>query len=144
MFEISEVDATTPKISAILHGMNGRSPDLFPPLLERHLESGFWWLAMHERNPVGFAGLVAMEPFANVGYLKRCYVMPDHRGHGLQYRLLMARELKARQLGWSTLVSETKADNTHSASNFRKAGFEQCEPEQKWARDSIYWVKHLF
>jgi len=116
----------------------------WPPLEQRHFTDGYWWLVSLDGIQIGFAGMVPLAPFENYGYLKRCYVGPDHHGHGLQYRLMCARELKARQLGWTHLVSECAASNTHSAANFRKAGFELCEPEQRWgAKDSIYWVKAL-
>jgi L-amino acid N-acyltransferase YncA len=86
---------------------------------------------------------VPFEPFPNIGYLKRCYVNPDHHGHGLQFRLMVARETKAKQLGWTHLVSECRVNNKHSIANFTKAGFIQCEPEQPWERDSVYWVKAI-
>ena len=95
-------------------------------------------------EPVAFAGLVPFEPFPNIGYCKRCFVKPDHHGHGLQFRTLMARELKCRQLNWHTLVSECAEQNFWSVANMRKAGFQQCEPEQKWGSPgSTYWVKYL-
>jgi len=143
MYEISEVDGV--EWQETLADLNARSPDIFPPLQPRHFSDGYWWIAFLNDDPVAFAGLVPFEPFPNVGYLKRCYVAPDHHGHGLQYRLMAMRELCARQLGWTLLVSECRADNSYSAANFRKAGFSLCEPEQRWADqdNSLYWVKHL-
>jgi hypothetical protein len=54
-----------------------------------------------------------------------------------------ARELKAKQLGWTHLISECRMTNKHSAANFMKAGYIQCEPEQPWEQDSVYWVKAI-
>jgi hypothetical protein len=51
--------------------------------------------------------------------------------------------VKARQLGWTHLVSECRVENKFSAANFLKAGFELCEPEQPWEKNSVYWVKRL-
>lgn len=116
----------------------------WPPLQSRHIENGFWWFANLEDVPVAFAGLVPFEPFAGVGYLKRCFVHPDHHGHGLQFRMLLARELKAKNLGWHTLVSECSDDNLWSAANFLKAGYSRVEPEQRWgAYNSIYFLKTI-
>lgn len=137
-YRIQEVDGLT--FASELIRFNSLIPE-WPQLLKRHFENGHWWLAYLEDKPVAFAGLVPFLP--NIGYLKRCLVLPGHHGHGLQFRLMKARELKAKQLGWTHLVSDCRADNHYSAKNFRKAGFEQFEPEQPWERHSIYWIKKL-
>ncbi len=140
-YQIHEVDGILNQ--DVIERFNSLVPATFPLLKLHHLELGYWWLAYHDEIPVAFAGMVPFDPFPSVGYFKRCYVLPNHHGHGLQYRLMMARELKARQLGWTMLVSECHASNEHSANNFRRAGFERADPEQPWARDSVYWLKHL-
>jgi GNAT superfamily N-acetyltransferase len=139
-----EVDATDPGAAHTIHHFNALCPEIFPELEARHLENGYWWIAYCEGEPVAFAGLVPMSPFDGYGYLKRCYVLPDHHGHGLQLRMMVAREVKARQIGWTHLVSECGAGNSWSASNFRRAGFDLTEPEQKWGEPgSVYWIKSL-
>ena len=140
---IREVDGISH--AEVLHYLNGEAPDRFPPLSARHLERGYWWLVRTwNRSIVGFAGMTPMTPFVDVGYLKRAYISPAHRGNGLHFKLLRLREARAREIGWHTLVSECHADNSHSASNFIKAGFTVCEPEQKWgAPGSIYFEKRL-
>ena len=129
----------------VLHYLNAQAPDRFPPLEQRHLERGYWWLVRTwNRSIIGFAGMVPMTPFDGVGYLKRAYIAPAHRGNGLQFKLLHLREAKAIEIGWHTLVSECHADNSHAASNFIKAGFTVTDPEQVWgAPGSIYFVKRL-
>jgi GNAT superfamily N-acetyltransferase len=139
-YQIQEVDAVT--FSDTINAFNKLVPE-WPALQPRHFTKGYWWLAYLEETPVAFAGLVPFEPIPNIGYLKRCYVYPDHHGHGLQFRLMAAREAKAKQLGWTHLVSECRVNNKHSTANFTKAGFIQCEPEQPWERDSVYWVKAI-
>ncbi len=140
MYELREVDGTA--CSDTLTYLNSLIPE-WPDLLPKHFENGFWWLVFFGGEAVGFAGMVPMSPFPDIGYLKRCYVAPDHHGHGLQYRLMVARIAKARQLCWTHIVSECSADNSYSANNFRRAGFELCEPEQPWAKDALYWKKEL-
>lgn len=141
MYSIREIDGQDHAVA--LHFFNSFAPEIFPPLEPRHIDSGYWWFAYYEGNPVAFAGLVPMEPFTNVGYLKRAYVLPDHRGHGLQQRFMFLREAKAVQLGWTQIVSEC-ANGSRSAHNFVLAGYTRCDPEQKWgAPGSIYWVKDL-
>lgn len=143
-YRIVEVDGSNHLAAETIHRFNRLSPDVFPELESRHLENGYWFVAYHEGEVVAFAGMVPFEPFPNIAYLKRAYVLPDHRGHGLQLRLMVTREVKAQQLGWTHLVSECSASNTASARNFARAGFERCDPEQKWgASNSIYFVKRL-
>ncbi len=138
MYELHEIDGM--QFSETIRNLNSLIPE-WPPLQDRHLVNGYWWLVFRGGGEVvGFAGMVPMVPFPNVGYLKRCLVLD--RGHGLQYRLMKARELKAKQLGWTHLVTECRKDNTHSAANLRKE-FTQCDPEQPWAFDSTFWVKTL-
>ena len=141
MYSLHEVDGVSH--ADTIHQFNSLIEE-WPSLKPHHLTDGYWWISYLEDEPIAFAGLCPFEPFTGVGYLKRCLVKPDHHGHGLQFRMLMARELKAKQLGWTTLVSECRESNTFSADNFRRAGFERCEPEQKWGEpNSIFWVKYL-
>lgn len=138
---ISEVYG--PDHAEIIHRLNGACPEIFPPLQPHHLEEGYWWLAISQDDTIGFAGMVEFEPFIGVGYLKRAYVMPDYRGHGLQMQFMAAREAKARQLGWTQLVSECRS-GSHSAVNFKRAGYSITEPEQRWAgSEAVYWCKEL-
>lgn len=116
----------------------------FPPLTDAHLCQGYWWFTYGRAGAVAFAGMVPFVPFPRVGYFKRAYVEPAHRGHGLQRALMDVREARARALDWTMLVSECARSNVASAHNFAAAGFEQFEPEQRWgAPDSIYWQKDL-
>jgi GNAT superfamily N-acetyltransferase len=144
-YRITEADTDSASAIATIHRLNRMAPDVFPELEPRHFD-GFWWFAYLDGEIVAFAGMVPNEPYDvfGVGYLKRAYVLPDHRGHGLQLRLMAVRELKARQIGWTMLVSECAAKNVSSARNFARAGYERCSPEQKWgAPNSVYFVKRL-
>ncbi len=146
---IEEVDGT--QNAETIFGFNSLEPKTFPLLKLRHLAEGFWWVAYLDGEAVGFAGLVPFEPFERLGvwYCKRAYTKPDHRGHGLQLRMLVTRETRARQHKATMLVSDCAAGNVHSAKNFRRAGFEMLtadDIEQPWAEasgPSLYWRKVL-
>lgn len=140
MYRFVEVDGEL--AAEVLHNLNALDP-IFPVLAETHLADGYWWLLKTDDGVLcGFAGLVPCEPFVGVGYLKRAYISPDHRGHGLQLRMIEARIAKAKELGWHQLVAETI--NPRSAHNLRLAGFEPCDPEQKWGEPgSLYFSKLL-
>jgi GNAT superfamily N-acetyltransferase len=117
-YQIQEVDGVT--LSDTINAFNKLVPE-WPLLQQRHFTKGYWWLAYLEERPVAFAGLVPFEPLPNIGYLKRCYVNPDHHGHGLQFKLIVARELKAKRLGWTHLVSECRVNNKILHGQFHKS-----------------------
>jgi GNAT superfamily N-acetyltransferase len=140
-YKIHEVDGVA--FADVINEFNSYVEE-WPLLQERHFTAGYWWIVYLDTEPVAFAGLVPFDPCLHVGYCKRCYVKPDHHGHGLQFRMLMAREKKARELGWTMIVSECGENNLWSASNFRKAGYIEFEPEQPWAKEpSIYFKKEI-
>lgn len=145
-YYIEEVDGSDPSVAEIILRFNGFDPVTFPALTERHLENGYWWFAYDCQEVVAFAGMVPNEPYdiLGVGYIKRCFVMPEARHRGLQLLLLVHREHRAREIGWKMLVSDCGPNNHASASSFRKAQYELIEPEQKWAgKDDLYWRKVL-
>jgi GNAT superfamily N-acetyltransferase len=133
--------------AADIQAFNKLFPKDFLPLKDRHLENGYWWLVYpHDSNKiVGFAGMVPFVPFTRYGYLKRAAILPEHRGNGIQKRLLVEREVVARDAtDWTTLVSSTHISNTASANSFIGAGYKLFEPERPWeGKDSIYWMKVL-
>lgn len=140
MYKLVEVDG--PNASEVLHSQNSNHPS-FPKLTDDHIETGWWYLLKTDGGILcGFCGMVSMLPFPGVGYLKRAYISPDHRGRGLQLKMIEARIEKARELGWHQLVTETTSK--YAAHNFAMAGFEQTEVEQAWGEPgSQYFVKHL-
>jgi GNAT superfamily N-acetyltransferase len=106
-------------------------------------EQGYWWIAFHEAKPVAFAGVVPSTHVAKAGYLCRVGVLPLHHGHGLQVRLTRALEMRARRIGWSTIVSDT-TDNVFSANNFIRQGYRLYKPVCPWAwAHSLYWRRDL-
>lgn len=143
-YDILEVDGV--EYQDEINRFNSMAPEIFPVLKPHHFTDGHWWLVRCGDEVVAFAGIVPFAPCENIWYFKRCFVLPDHRGRGggLQLRLMAARIAKARQIGARQIISECAGSNTYSASNFRKAGFEMTEPEQRWGSPgSVYWVKNL-
>lgn len=140
MYKLVEVDG--PNASEVLHSLNALNPK-FPLLQEKHFDLGYWWLLKTDGGVLcGFCGLVPKDPFVGVGYCKRAYISPDHRGRGLQLKMLEVRIEKAREIGWHQLVTETTSP--YAARNFTLAGFESCEPEQPWGEPgSMYFSKLL-
>jgi GNAT superfamily N-acetyltransferase len=106
-------------------------------------ESGAWWIAYHDDDAVAFAGVVPSTHARNSGYFCRVGVLRRHWGRGLQLRLMRAVEVRARRLGWHSIVSDT-TDNPVSANNFIRAGYRLYEPDVPWAwSHTLYWRKWL-
>ena len=141
-YRLVEVDGI--EFAGRIHAFNALD-SYFPVLKEHHISDGYWWFVEDSQgNHVAFAGMVPFEPFKNVAYFKRCYVMSEYHVHGLQLRLMCARELKARQLGFTQLISECLESNLASITNHRRAGFETMTPEQPWgSMKTMYWQKVL-
>ncbi len=139
-YSITEVDATYPDEAYLIRHFNGMVLD-WPPLTDDHLQRGYWWL-IQSMETVGFCGMVPFTPFCDVGYLKRCYILPEHRGNGLQIRSMYVREEKAKRIGWKQLVSE--CTSVQSAGNFIKANYTPTLPEQAWGNPgSLFFTKNL-
>jgi GNAT superfamily N-acetyltransferase len=106
-------------------------------------EEGYWWLAFHDANPVGFTGVIPSTRVRNAGYFSRVGVLKRHCGRGLQLRFMRAMELRARSNGWNCVVSDT-TDNVASANNFIRAGYRLYEPQYHWAwSNTLYWRKFI-
>lgn len=145
MYRIREVDGDDEDVAETLDMLHDLC--FMDAALRVKYDYGYWWIAYYGKEVAGFAGLVPSTIGPGVGYLKRAGVLPEHRGRGLQRRLLKVRERRARELGWSQVITDT-TDNVPSANNLIRSGYKLFEPErasaQPWAwKHSLYWMKEL-
>jgi GNAT superfamily N-acetyltransferase len=140
------VEAGEAKNAAIVATLHAR---LFPKLIFPYPHYGDWWVVWHGEEPVAFAHMSPTLYYPNTGYFGRVGVLPEHRGHGLQARLMKMAEWTARKVhAWEALVSDTTR-NPHSAANFIRCGWSEFEPEEAhrkgWAvnRYTKFWRKGL-
>lgn len=105
--------------------------------------SGYWWIVLYQGEIVGFCAMRQSKRWSDCGYLWRAAVHPDHRGRGLQKRMIKAREKKAREIGWEHMISDTN-QNPQSANNLIKSGYKMYDPTWPYGIDSTcYWTKKL-
>jgi putative acetyltransferase len=78
-------------------------------------------LARIEGEPVGCAGLQPLEP--GVGEVRRMYVRPAHRGHGVSRALLGAVEQMARARTMHTLRLETGDLQPEAIGLYQSSGY---------------------
>lgn len=117
--------------------------ETFPYDDKTSADEGFWWLAYDGKAIVAFVQMTHVESWPYTGYISRVGVLPSHRGKGLQKRLMRACERKAKQLGWTRMISTTY-NNPPSTNNFIALGYKTYEPNIRWGADGTnYWVKEL-
>lgn len=141
MYRIRIVDADDDETAETLGELHRLT--FFDGAAVPQFEAGAWWIAYHHDDAVAFAGVVPSTHARNSGYFCRVGVLQRHWGRGLQLRLMRAVEVRARRLGWDSIVSDT-TDNPVSANNFISAGYRLYEPEAPWAwSHTLYWRKWL-
>lgn len=65
-------------------------------------------------------------------FFSRVGVMPSHRGHGLQRKLMSVMERHGRGAGWRQIVTYTAGHNGHSTRNILAAGYRTYEPRKSY------------
>ncbi|MBU3577512.1 GNAT family N-acetyltransferase [Polynucleobacter sp. UK-Kesae-W10] len=140
-YSVRRVDPKDPEIWAILERMQLQC---LPGDIPQKPKEGYWWICYAETGiPIGFAGMVHSIRWEQTGYLSRSGILPAHQGKGLQKRLIKARVVKAKQLGWKWLLSDT-SENPASANSLISCGFKMYEPRHVYGlKTSLYWRKKI-
>ncbi|QKW24104.1 GNAT family N-acetyltransferase [Kitasatospora sp. NA04385] len=89
---------------------------------------GVFLLARLDGRPAGCAGVRALGTGPGTGELKRLYVRPSARGHGLGRLLLAAAEDAARALGHTRLRLDTMAELAEARALYTAAGYADIPP----------------
>lgn len=104
------------------------------------LKQSIAWVAVHVPTGeiVGYAlGRIVAD--ANLFYLARAGVAWEHRGRGLQKRLIRARITYARKRGMGC-ITYTVHFNPKSINSLIACGFKYYEPTWAWGgREMLYW-----
>lgn len=90
IYKIREVDGSDDEISDTLADLHRLTFFDGAPLPD--FSHGHWWLALHDRIPVAFAGVIPSSRAFNSGYFSRVGVLKKHCGNGLQLRFMRALE----------------------------------------------------
>ena len=112
-------------------------------------KSTVWWVALCGPRIVGYASGYTWEREGERAFvMTRCGVEPEHRGHGLQHRLIRARIAHARRIGAQAVWTYTHATVIKSANNLIAEGFRLWKP-QHWAGERVrgtawlHWERKL-
>jgi putative acetyltransferase len=105
--------------------------------------NGAFLVARWLGRPVGCCALrrirdaaIVRELGPHVGELKRMYVAPGVRGHGVGRALLARLEVEARALGLDRLVLETGTRQAEALALYRRAGFTAIPTYGEYAASS--------
>jgi len=93
--------------------------ELLPP-------DGVFFVAYRGARPVGCGGLRRHDEHA--GEVKRMYVDPDERRHGVGRAVLRAVESEARRIGYAKLVLETGVLQPEAIALYESEGYVAVEP----------------
>ena len=95
-------------------GPSAHPEELSPP-------AGGFVVVSEDGRPVAGGGVKRLDDRACE--LKRMYVVPDARGHGVGRELLAALEALARDLGYAVARLDTGAEQPRAQRMFERAGF---------------------
>lgn len=84
-----------------------------------------------EHNLGRDAGL-SKEELEYVAHMESVAVLPEFRGHQLQYRLMQEGERELRKRGYRYLMCTVHPDNVFSLNNVRKQGYEIVKVGEKY------------
>ncbi|WP_240486741.1 GNAT family N-acetyltransferase [Hyalangium minutum] len=110
------LDLSFQDIEAELHEFPG---EYAPP-------EGRLLLAMSGEEAAGCVGLRPLEP--DVCEMKRLYVQPRYRGHGLGAQLARAVITEARAMGYAAMRLDTLPSMTSAIGMYRELGFQLIVP----------------
>jgi GNAT superfamily N-acetyltransferase len=142
-YSIRLVDAKDPQWYAVISALQ---LECLPGDTPYDHTIGYWHVAFTEdKKPIAFSGLVPSSRWSDCGYLCRAGVLPDHRGNGLQKRLIRVRIRQAKANGWAWLITDTYK-NPPSSNSLISCGFKLFDPTVPWgAKGTLYWryrIKH--
>ena len=99
------------------------------------------WLAEVNGKPLGAVGL---KPFDNrAGELKRLWVAPEGRGHGIGEALCLTCIQGAREQGYSRLLLDTDRGLIHANSVYERLGFVDIDRYYNNPMDSRFMALSL-
>ena len=110
------------------------------------MKEGVWRIVWCGKKFAGFCGINPPVGAGRPSFLVRAGVMADHRGHGLQKRLIDVRLKYARKMGWKRACTYTLCTNAPSANSLINRGFKVYNPPYKWGSDNndvIYWIRDV-
>jgi putative acetyltransferase len=150
--EIAPEPLTSSVAAALITALNAELSALYPEPGATHFSldpkevapgSGIFVVARSDGRHVGCGALRSVRDPAlvrelgpQVGELKRMYVAPEMRGHGIGRAVLERLEAEARTLGLTRIVLETGLRQTEALALYRRTGFTTIPAYGEYAASS--------
>ena len=139
-----------PDVVALIEALDAYANALYPPESNHLLDiaalcdPAVAFLVVRDGSTAVGCGAVLRDA-RGWGEVKRMYVRPDQRGHGIGFRLLAEIEAVARRDGLPWLRLETGIHNTEALALYRRVGFVDCVPFGDYAPDplSVFMEKRV-
>jgi GNAT superfamily N-acetyltransferase len=106
-------------------------------------EHGGIWLASAEDGVVGCIALRELPEIQRSGEIKRMYVQPAHRKHGIAKELLSALENFAKNAGYEWLYLDSAPGMDTAVRFYQRSGFELCSRYNDNPQANIYLRKKI-
>jgi putative acetyltransferase len=142
--------ADQPDVIALIADLDAYQDALYPPESRHALDLAALTqpnvlFAVAREGALAAVGCGAIVLDAGFGELKRLYVSPSQRGHGVARRLLALLEARAVEAGCTTLRLETGPDQPEALAFYERCGYERCGPFGGYADDplSVFMQKQL-
>ncbi|WP_326966759.1 ribosomal protein S18-alanine N-acetyltransferase [Arthrobacter sp. CG_A4] len=97
-------------------------------------ETRHYLVAEHAGTIVGYAGLMCMQPIADVQTIA---VVPEQEGKGIGSALLTGLIRESRSRHAEDVLLEVRADNPRAQQLYRRFGFEQIHIRPRYYRDGV-------
>jgi GNAT superfamily N-acetyltransferase len=101
------------------------------------------WLATIANAAVGCVALRSLAKFAHSGEVKRLYVRPQHRGHGIAAALYQSLEKYARERGYEWLYLDTTDEMVAAQRFYAALGYELTSSYNDNSQATIFMRKDL-
>ncbi|HEY5104001.1 MAG TPA: GNAT family N-acetyltransferase [Acidimicrobiales bacterium] len=108
---------------------------------ELNAPRGIFLVARLDDHPVGGVGIRPIGDAAlRLGEIKRLWVRPDQRQHGVGSRLMSDVEERARTIGFRQLYLETGYAQPEALALYESTGWDRVElfPEGTWSHPGAY------
>ena len=147
---ITREDPRQPDLRALIADLDAYVAGLYPPESNHLLDvetlaapDVCFLVARAEERAVGCGALRRHD--AALGEIKRMYVDPQARGHGIGWRVLEALEAEAARQNLTRLALETGISQPEAIGLYRHAGFRDCPPFADYKPDplSLFMMKEL-
>jgi GNAT superfamily N-acetyltransferase len=148
-FDVRRIPAASADATALVGAMVGELTDIYGPPDHRYAPTatvedfsppGGAFVAVYDAAGRAVAGGGVKRLDDETGEIKRMYVVPEARGHGLSRLVLTAIEDAARDLGYRRVRLDTGAEQPRARALYSSSGYVDI-PDYNGNEYATYWAE---